>query len=351
MTFPPSRRRFLKQASTLLAAASAGTFSRFARAAEAGEAVVETTSGKVRGAVAGRISIFKGVPYGASTGGVNRFMPPVKPTPWKGTRDALVYGATAPQSLGSVRPGSPEESEDCLVLNVFTPATNDRTKRPVMVWLHGGGFSTGSGSGPILDGTNLAQSGDVVVVTINHRLNVLGFTYLSEQGGADFALSGGLGMLDIVAALRWVRDNIAHFGGDPNLVTIFGQSGGGRKVATLMSMPTAQGLYHRAIVESGAVLRLTSPEDAIQYSQLLLTELGLKPGQVRDLQTVTREPVARGERGGVEESQAARARFHAQLADGGWQGAPHSSLGSGGTCDLRPNPSAHRLGTHRGDAL
>ncbi len=144
------------------------------------------------------------------------------------------------------RPSLPEGSavagEDCLVLNVFTPAVGDRQKRPVMVWLHGGGFRAGTGSAPLFDGTNLAHAHDVVVVTLNHRLNVFGFTYLAEAAGADFALSGAVGMLDIVAALQWVRDNIERFGGDPNLVTIFGQSGGGRKVATLMSMPSAKGL-------------------------------------------------------------------------------------------------------------
>jgi para-nitrobenzyl esterase len=286
-----NRRTFLKQASALLVATQAAPFRRFARAANA-EPIAETASGKVRGAISGDIKVFKGIPYGGTTAGRNRFMPPVKPTAWTGTRDALAYGPTAPQTAagGNARPGSPIESEDCLVLNVFTPALSGGTKRPVMVWLHGGGFSTGSGSGPIINGTSLAHSGDVVVVTINHRLNVLGFTYLGEQAGSDFALSGGVGMLDIVAALQWVRDNISQFGGDPNLVTIFGQSGGGRKVATLMSMPSAQGLYHRAIIESGAVLRLTGRDDAIRYSHLLLTELGLKPEQARELQSV---PLAR----------------------------------------------------------
>src|SRR5438105_9376587 len=155
-----------------------------------------------------------------------------------------------------------------------------------MVWLHGGGFATGSGSGPILDGTSLARHGDVVVVTINHRLNVFGFTYLGESEGSDFASSGAVGLLDIVAALQWVRDNIDRFGGDPNLVTIFGQSGGGRKVATLMAMPSAKGLFHRAIIESGAVLRLTTREDAVKYTDLLLAELGLKEGQIRELASV-----------------------------------------------------------------
>ncbi len=172
------------------------------------------------------------------------------------------------------------------MLNVFTPALGNGRRRPVMVWLHGGGFSTGSGSGPILDGTNLARTSDVVVVTINHRLNVFGFTYLGDAAGSEFALSGGAGMLDIVAALEWVRDNVDRFGGDPNLVTIFGQSGGGRKVATLMSMPGARGLFHRAIIESGAVLRLTTRDDAMHATDLLLAELGLDKGRARELQNV-----------------------------------------------------------------
>ncbi len=251
-----------------------------------------TSSGKVRGTVVQDIKIFKGIPYGGTTDGKNRFMPPTKPAAWTGTRDALAFGPTAPQTVGAAagRPAGPAEGEDCLVLNVFTPALGNGQKRPVMVWLHGGGFSTGSGSGRILDGTNLARAGDAVVVTINHRLNVFGFTYLGEALGSDFALSGAAGVLDIVAALQWVRDNIDRFGGDPNLVTIFGQSGGGRKVAALMSMPGAKGLFHRAIIESGAVLRLTEKADAVHYTSLLLSELGLKAGQVRELQNT---PMAR----------------------------------------------------------
>jgi para-nitrobenzyl esterase len=257
--------------------------------------VAETSAGKVRGVLSEDfkdITIFKGIPYGGTTAGQNRFMPPTKPAPWSGTRDALAYGPSAPQTVrtATAPPGSPGESEDCLVLNVFTPALGGGRNRPVMVWLHGGGFSSGSGSGRILDGTHLAHASDVVVVTINHRLNVFGATYLGEAAGSDFALSGGVGMLDIVAALQWVRDNIDRFGGDPNLVTIFGQSGGGRKVATLMSMPSAVGLFRRAIIESGAVLRLTTREDAAHATALLLGELGLKPGQARELQNV---PVAR----------------------------------------------------------
>lgn len=288
MVTTANRRNFLKRASAILAASQSSFLLHHLTGAETAEVTTETSFGKVRGTVAGNIKVFKGIPYGASTSGRNRFMPPAKPAAWTGTRDALVWGSTAPQTApgGNRRAGQPDETEDCLVLNVFTPAVTGAAKRPVMVWLHGGGFATGSGSSPLTEGSSLAQTGDVVVVTINHRLNVGGFTYLGEFEGSDFALSGGAGMLDIVAALQWVRENIAQFGGDPNLVTIFGQSGGGRKVATLMSMPSAQGLYHRAIIESGAVLRLTPKEDAIRFTELLLAELALKPGQVRELQNV-----------------------------------------------------------------
>ena len=284
-----SRRSFLTHASLLVAGAHFSPWLKLS-AAQAENTIAETAVGRIRGVVVDGMHVFKGIPYGAATSGRNRFMPPVKPMAWTGVRDALAFGPTAPQTRdnsGTTAAGSPaQQSEDCLVLNVFTPGLKDGRRRPVMVWLHGGGFSSGAGSGRILDGTSLAHTHDVVVVTLNHRLNVFGFTYLGDAMGSDFAASSSVGLLDVVAALEWVRDNIAGFGGDPNLVTIFGQSGGGRKVATLMAMPAASGLFHRAVIESGAVLRLTTRDDAIKQTSLLLAELGLKTGQVRELQSV-----------------------------------------------------------------
>ena len=289
-----SRRRFIKHAGLALAGAQLAPWLKSVGAADLENAIAETSTGKVRGVVVDGVKVFKGIPYGASTSGKNRFMPPLRPAAWTGTRDALAFGPTAPQTAdnsGTTAAGSPTlQSEDCLVLNVYTPGLLDGRKRPVMVWLHGGGFSSGSGSGRILDGTALAHTRDVVVVTINHRLNVFGYTYLGDAMGPDFARSSSVGLLDIVASLEWVRDNIDGFGGDPNLVTIFGQSGGGRKVATLMSMPSAKGLFHRAIIESGAMLRLTTHDDGVRYTSLLLGELGLKAGQSRELQSL---PMAR----------------------------------------------------------
>ena len=281
MVLDRSRRDFLKHA-VILAAAS-GVSLRNAWGADADSVLADTTFGKVRGAEVEGIKIFKGVPYGASTSGRNRFMPPVDPPKWTGVRDALAFGHSAPQTEPGARrsttdlavagAGLTPEGEDCLVLNVWTPAVNDGRKRPVMVWCHGGGFATGSGSSPVTDGTHLARRGDVVVVTLNHRLNVLGFTYLQEFGGQDFAQSGDVGMLDIVHALKWVRENIAQFGGDPNTVTIFGQSGGGRKVGTLLAMPSAKGLFHRAIIESGPTIKLVEINQATQVAHELLVKL------------------------------------------------------------------------------
>ena len=288
-----SRRDFLKHSGLLIAASSIGMP---AFAADGDSVVAETTYGRIRGTELNGIKVFKGIPYGATTAGKNRFMPPVAPAKWTGVRDALAYGSSAPQSepgarraasaLAVAAAGLPAESEECLVLNVWTPAVHDNRKRPVMFWCHGGGFVTGSGSSPVTEGLNLARRGDVVVVTINHRLNVLGFTSLEEAGGPEFASSGDVGMMDIVAALRWVRDNISEFGGDPNTVMIFGQSGGGRKVATLLAMPSAKGLFHRATIESGATLRLVEPDQGTRVSRELMSTLGIAKDRVRDLQSV-----------------------------------------------------------------
>ena len=293
MTFEHSRRDFLRQGSLVLAASGL----MLPRAWAADPFVeAETAFGRIRGVDANGIKTFKGVPYGASTAGRNRFRPPVDPAAWTGARDALAWGASAPQrepgtpvnrsDLAVAGAGLPTESEDCLVLNVWTPALGDNRRRPVMVWCHGGGFSTGSGSSPVTDGTSLARRGDVVVVTINHRLNVLGFTFLEELGGAQFAQSGDVGMVDIVHALKWVRDNIARFGGDAGNVTVFGQSGGGRKVATLLAMPSAKGLFHRAIMESGATLKLVERDQATRVAGELLKALGLNASQAGQLQSL-----------------------------------------------------------------
>jgi para-nitrobenzyl esterase len=305
MVMEHSRRDFLKQASVLAAASSCilttarGADSRY-------DVVADTAFGKIRGVDAGGIKIFRGVPYGASTAGKNRFMPPVDPARWSGVLETREFGHSAPQSEPGARRAASDiavaaaglrtEGEDCLVLNIWTPASfdvkkPDSKKRPVMFWCHGGGFSSGSGSSPGTDGENLARRGDVVVVTINHRLNVLGFTYLAEFGGPDFAQSGDVGMLDIVHALKWVRQNIEHFGGDPNTVTIFGQSGGGRKVGTLLAMPSAKGLFHRAIIESGPTLSLVEQNQATRVAGELLAKLGLDKSQVRELQNLPLEKI------------------------------------------------------------
>ena len=263
----------------------------------AGEPIAATEHGQVRGELVDGIYAFKGLPYGGSTAGANRFKPPAEPAPWTGIRDAIEFGDRAPQAVPTgdqvsdyarlirwtEHPG--EISEECLVLNVWTPGLDD-AKRPVMVSFHGGGFTSGSGNGHGYDGGPLARYGDVVVVTVNHRLAAFGYLHLADLGGSEYAHSGNAGMLDLVAALEWVRDNIAGFGGDPGNVMIWGQSGGGAKTTTLLAMPRARGLFHRAAVQSGSSLTMRTPEQATEAAEALLAELGLDASELEKLQEV-----------------------------------------------------------------
>jgi para-nitrobenzyl esterase len=261
--------------------------------ASAAAAIAETRYGKVRGFVHRDTFVFKGIPYGASTARDARFMPPSKPAPWTGVRSTLAYGFASPQvppehwdkdEVAFVYEWNPgAQGEDCLRLNVWTPGLDQR-RRAVMVWLHGGGFSVGSGNEMnVYDGENLARH-DVVVVSLNHRLGAVGFLDLSSVGGERFAASANAGLLDIVAALEWVRDNVAAFGGDPGNVTVFGQSGGGGKVNALLASPRARGLFHKAIVQSGSMRRMLTPEFSARLADALLREAGVGKDRLDALQ-------------------------------------------------------------------
>lgn len=253
--------------------------------------IVETASGRVSGVTTDSVHVFKGIPYGAPTSGANRFMPPRKPEPWTGVRECVAYAGRSPQAPAATqRPElatvwGPVDTlpvgEDCLTLHVWTPGL-DNGKRPVMVWLHGGAFSYGSANSPRYDSTRLAGRNDMVVVAVNHRLNIFGHLDLSAHG-ERFSQSGNAGILDLVTALHWVREHAARFGGDPGNVTIFGQSGGGGKVCALLAMPQAQGLFHKAIVQSGASVRFAERERTTRLAEAVLKHLGVSAEQLSSL--------------------------------------------------------------------
>ena len=312
------RRCFLSRTTVAAGAIMGGGFGTSFAAPSTGDStgpVVETTTGKVRGTMEDKVCAFRGIPYGASTAGPGRFRPPQKPQPWTGVKETVELGHRSPQAASGLIPEvaavdvKEPSGEDCLVLNVWTPSATPGHKRPVMVWLHGGGFTSGSGGFKIYDGVNLAGRHDVVVVTVNHRLNAFGYLYMADLGGAKYADASNAGMLDIVAALQWVHDNISNFGGDAGNVTIFGQSGGGAKVSTLLAMPSAQGLFHRAVIESGASLRGISRDAANKSTEAFLAKVGLKRNRIDELRTMPVE------------------RIVAALAGGGPAGAPGLRFG------------------------
>ena len=272
----PTRRSVIATAAVAALIPAGGVSAQGRRSAP----IATTRHGQVRGAVDQGVKVFKGVRYGADTS-TRRFQPAVAPEPWTGVKDALEYGAASPQ-----KSDEPNPSEDCLFLNVWTPELRDGGKRPVMVYVHGGAHANGSGSSPLYDGVALCRRGDVVVVTLNHRLNVFGYNGLGQILGGAYAQSGSVGNLDLMLALAWVRDNIAEFGGDSGNVTVFGQSGGGAKLVTLMAMPWAAGLYHKVITMSGQHVTAMGPQHAELRMRAFLGHLALTPERAGELVTV-----------------------------------------------------------------
>ncbi len=259
-TLPDSaRRHFLAHVAAASALAALPAYSAFARPAKPAT-LATTRSGRIAGYTDRGVHVFRGLPYGADTAG-HRFRRALPEAAWTGVRDATRFGASAPQRGDA--DGQPV-GEDCLFLNVCTPAVRDGGKRPILFYIHGGGYNNGSGSHPLYDGVNLCRRGDVVVVTVNHRLNAFGYLYLGESGDERMRDAGNVGQLDLIDALRWVREHAHEFGGDAANVTVFGQSGGGAKIATLMAMPEADGLFHKAMTMSGQQVTAAGPRAAAQ---------------------------------------------------------------------------------------
>ncbi len=310
---PGLNRRLVMQAATALAAVAAPAATATSASAEpqappaatpalgGGQPTAQlfwttnTAYGKVMGMANGKVKEFKGIPYGAPTGGANRYMPPKKAKAWTGVKECFAYTSISPQTLSALNSeygiliqwdrhvGG--MGEDVLSLNVWTPSVDRSAKKAVMVSFHGGGWATGSGNAPGFDGAQLANAHDVVVVTVNHRLNTFGYLNLGDLGGPpEFQSAGVVGIMDMVASLEWVRDNIENFGGDPSRVMIFGQSGGGGKVSVLMATPAAKGLFHRAAIQSGSTIRLGDKEAAAQNAETLLKKLGIDKKNVADIQ-------------------------------------------------------------------
>ena len=278
-----NRREFISRAS-IAAAAFAIPNSAYSSILGIDDYVeVEVTHGRIRGLRAAGVNLFKGIPYAGRISGDRRFRRPAPLQPWTGVRDALRLGAPAIQPLHGTRGlNEPDPNEDCLFLNVWTPA-NDNKKRPVMFYNHGGAFVGGSGGAVDQDGSNLARLFDVVVVETNHRLGIMGFLYLDDIAGPDYAGSGNMGMLDITAGLKWVNKNIAAFGGDPDNVMIFGESGGGAKTTCLYAMPEAAPFFNKASIESGPGIRMIPKEAAAEMTAIVLRELNITPKEWRKL--------------------------------------------------------------------
>jgi len=355
------RRRWMKQAAVLAGAVAAemhvadALIEAAPLVADEGtqvltseKTIVDTRVGKVRGFSRNGVHIFRGIPYGDTTAGDNRFLPPQKPKPWTGVRSSTSWGPVCPSALRSGWRNDEEQflyqwddgypGEDMLRINVWTPAVNDGRRRPVLVWIHGGGFVSGSSQElRPYDGERLAKLHDAVLVSMNHRLNVFGFLDLSQIGGDKYASSANVGMLDLVLALQWVRDNIAGFGGDPGSVTIFGQSGGGRKVSTLLGMPLAKGLFHRAAVLSGSHLRQILPDTSTRLATGVLDVLGIAKA---DLAKIHQVPTDQLLNAGIEAQRRSAQGAAAATPALAWGPVVDGRVIPAHTFDPKPSPLA-----------